>query len=175
MKKLTILIPVIIGAACLLSACGGKSGPGGATADSTATMTAKNKQTALNSIVAVSKHDVDGIIKNCSPDFVDYADGSMKPAKGIDSAKAALKGFLSMFPDVHGDNLVAVAQGDTVAVFGTWTGTFKGAMGKMQPTGKSFKVQDADVFTFNKDGKITSHRSIVPMSSYMEQVGASMK
>ena len=172
MKKLIIITtPVLIGAACLLSACGGKSGYGSSAADSTATMVQKNKQTAMATEMALNKHDVAGVFKDCSADFVEYQSGESKPMK-IDSAKASFKDYLAAFPDVKGDNLVYLGQGDTVVVMGTWTGTFKGAMGPMKPTGKTFKVFDEDIFSFNKDGKITSHRSVQSFNTYITQVSA---
>jgi len=174
MKKLIIIAtPVLIGAACLLSACGGKTGSGSSAADSTAMMVQKNKQTAMAAEMALNKHDLDGVFKDCAPDFVDYGTGEAKPAK-TDSAKASFKQFIAAFPDIKGDSLVYLGQGDTVVVMGTFTGSFKAALGPMKPTGKSFKVFDEDIFSFNKDGKITSHRSIQPMSTYFSQVGATM-
>ena len=173
MKKLIfITMPLLLGAVCLFPACKGNSD--GSAADSTAVMTAKNKQTALASLVAASKHDIDAMFKDCSPDYIDNGAGiGSKPMK-LDSAKASFKAFLASFPDLHADNLVALAQGDTVVVLGTWTGTFKAAMDKMSPTGKAFKVFDEDILTFNKDGKIASHQSIIPNSVYIEQVSAVM-
>ena len=173
MKKLTFLIPVIIGAVCLLSACGGKSG-GGAATDTTASMAAKNRQTALAVNLAVNRHDADGAVKDCTPDCVDYTDGSMKPAKGVDSVKAGLKQFFAVFPDVKGENFVAAVQGDTVIITGDWTGTFKGDLGPIKATGKPFKVADADIYVFNKQGKIISHRSVQSMGTYLASAGAAM-
>ncbi len=81
-----------------------------------------------------------------------------------------MKDFFAAFPDVKGDSLVFLGQGDTVVVMGTWSGTFKGGMGRMKPTGKKFKVFDEDIFSFNKDGKITSHRSVQSENTYISQV-----
>jgi predicted ester cyclase len=176
MKRLTILaLPVVIGMVYLSSTYGCKSNSGGTTTtDSTATMAAKNRQTALAVDIAVSKHDPDGVVKDCTADVVDYADGSMKAAKGPDSVKAGIKEFFAAFPDVKGENLVAAAQGDTVIVTGDWSGTFKGDMGPIKATGKPFKVTDADIYVFNKQGKIISHRSVQSMNTYLASAGATM-
>jgi hypothetical protein len=45
----------------------------------------------------------------------------------------------------------------------------------MKPTGKSFKVKDVDLFTFNDEGKITEHRSVQSGKTMMDMVGAKMK
>jgi len=70
---------------------------------------------------------------------------------------------------------MAIAEGNQVAVFGDWSGTFKGDLMGMKPTGKSAKWKDVDIYTFNDEGKITEHRSIQSMTSILWQVGAKMK
>lgn len=134
----------------------------------------RNKNTALESVRAMSSHDPDGALKNATTDAVDYGDGSMDPIKNMDTVKAGMKAYLAAFPDLKGDNLEAVADGDKVYVLGDWSGTFKNDYMGMKATNKSFKIKDVDIFTFNDDGKITSHRSIVPWSVSMQQVGAKM-
>lgn len=134
----------------------------------------RNKNVVLESMAAMNNHNPDDVLKNVTADGVDYGDGSMPAVKGIDSVKAGMKGFLAAFPDYKGDNLEAVADGDKVMVYGDWSGTFKNDFMGMKATGKSFKVKDVDIFTLNDEGKITSHRNVLPWSAIMEQVGAKM-
>jgi predicted ester cyclase len=134
----------------------------------------KNKQTIMTSMAAIMAHNADEALKNATADAIDYGDGSMPPAKGIDSVKAGLRGFLNAFPDYKGENLMYVAEGNTVIVTGDWSGTFKNDAWGMKATGKSFKVKDADIFTFNADGKITSHSSIQSNNTIMAMVDAKM-
>ncbi|MEP7107852.1 MAG: ester cyclase [Ferruginibacter sp.] len=138
-------------------------------------MAVKNKETALASQQAINNHDVNEVMKYASPDMVDYGDGNMPPVKGLDSCKFFLQSFFTAFPDIKGENLMAIAEGNHVAVFGDWSGTFKGEMMGMKPTGKSFKVKDVDLFTFNDEGKVTEHRSIQSSEIMMMQLGAKMK
>jgi len=138
-------------------------------------MREKNKTTALAAEEAVNNHDAEALFKDATPDFTDYGDGSMPPVKGKDSCKAFFQQFLTAFPDIKGENLMAIADGNHVAVFGDWSGTFKGKIMDMKPTNKSFKIKDVDLFTFNDQGQITEHRSIQPMTTILMQVGASMK
>lgn len=170
--------------ACVTTACNnGTSSTASSTTDtSSATMnspktdmTEKNKQTALAADEAVNNHDADALFKDAAPDFTDYGDGSMAPVKGIDSSKKFFQMFLSAFPDIKGENFMTIADGNHVAIFGDWSGTFKGGLMNMKPTGKSFKMRDADIYTFNDDGKITEHRSIQSMETILSQVGAKMK
>jgi len=142
---------------------------------STGDMVEKNRATALAALQSFSNHDAGAVLKDVSPDFMDYGDGGSAPIKGTDSCKAAIQSFLTAFPDVKGENLMAIAEGNHVAVFGDWSGTFKMKMMNMEPTGKSFKMKDVDLFTFNNNGQITEHRSIQSMGTIMMQVAADKK
>ncbi len=138
-------------------------------------MAEKNKATALALMQAVNNHDLDGTMKYIAPDDVDYGDGSGPPAKGADAQKALIQEIFTAFPDTKNDNLIAVADGNRVAIYSDWTGTFKGAMAGMKPTGKSFKTKDVDLFTFNDASLVIEHRSVQSMETVMRQVGAVMK
>ncbi len=133
-------------------------------------MAEKNKSVAMASIQGFINHDANAVLKDAASDFVDYGDGSGPPVKGTDSCRAVIQSMFTAFPDIKGENLMALAEGDQVVVFGDWSGTFKGKLMNMEPSGKSFKIKDADLFTFNGNGQITSHRSIQAMSSMMMQV-----
>jgi len=137
----------------------------------------KNRQTALAGVRAFNAHDVDAMMKDVAPDAVDYGDGSMSPTKNVDSIKAGIKAWMASFPDVKGENLEAFsnADGSKVVVIGEWSGTFKNDFMGMKATGKSYKLWDGDLFTFNDEGKMTSHRGIQSSMTPMMQVGAHMK
>ncbi len=138
-------------------------------------MVDRNKATALASVEAFSNGKMDEAFKDVTPDAVDYGDGSMAPVKSLDSIKSMVKGFMTAFPDYKGENFLVIGDGNHVAVFGDYSGTFKNPLMGMKPTGKSFKVKDVDLFTFNDAGKITEHRSVQSGSTMMEMVGAKMK
>ena len=137
-------------------------------------MKERNKEIAMASAKGFNDHNSDEILKNVTADFVEYGDGSMPPVKGSDSAKAFVKMFMASVPDYKVENLMALADGDHVAVIGDWSGTFKKDLMGMKATNKQFKVKDVDIFTFNADGKITEHRSIQSMDNIFKQLGTSM-
>lgn len=134
----------------------------------------RNKQVALASENAFGSGDVDAIFKDVDKDQVDYGDGSMKPIKGLDSSKAALKMYMAAVPDFKGSDFIAVADGDYVMVYGTWSGTWKNDFMGQKATGKSFKLKDVDIFKFNDAGKIIEHRFVHPMSDVAHQLGMKM-
>lgn len=120
----------------------------------------RNKQTALASIEGVNKHDPDMVLMNATADAMDYGDGSMKPTSNRDSIKASLRDWFAAFPDVKGENLRAVADGDWVMVWGDWSGTWKGDIMGQKATNKSFKLSDVDIMKFNDEGKIIEHHTV---------------
>ena len=168
MKKLITGMAI---AACFLVACNGSVS---VKTDAGTSAAEKNKQTALASEEAFNKHDPAGVVKDCATDFADYGSSDMRVMKNIDSIKTGLKDFMAAFPDYKGENLMAVADSNTVIVTGTWSGTFKNEYMKMKPTGKAVKFFDADIYTFNKDGKITSHRSVQSEATFFAQLGIPM-
>jgi predicted ester cyclase len=92
----------------------------------------------------------------------------------LDSAKAGLGTWIGGMKDFNVSDLVAVADGDLVMVYGTWQGTWKGDIMGMKATGKSFKANDVDIFKFNDSGKIVEHRGVQSMNELARQLGMKM-
>jgi predicted ester cyclase len=134
----------------------------------------KNKATALASVQAFNTGKLDDAFKDVAPDAVDYGDGGMAPIKGRDTIINMVKGFLSAFPDYKGENFIVVGDGNHVAVFADYSGTFKKPLMGIKPTGKPFKYKDVDLFTFNDAGQITEHRSVQSGKTLMDMIGAKM-
>jgi predicted ester cyclase len=135
-------------------------------------MLERNKATALASAGGFNNHSVDQIFKDAAPDIVDYGDGSGPAMKGRDSIKVMMKDFFTSFPDMKADNMMAIAEGNKVAVFADWSGTFKGNFMGVKATNKPFKFKDVDLYTFNDAGQITEHRGTQSMDAFWGQVGA---
>jgi steroid delta-isomerase-like uncharacterized protein len=75
------------------------------------------------------------------------------------------------FPDLRYDIQEIITDGDKVAVVDTFSGTMKGEMSGMQPTGKSMSVPEVDVYRV-KNGKLAEVRSALDTGFMMEQLGA---
>jgi len=177
--KHTLFIPAAI-ALCSFAACNTPAPSGDsatAKADSTARMKdnkeERNKKTIMECMDAVNAHSVDGVFKNAAANFMEYQDGSVPPQK-LDSAKLSFPMYANAFPDMKGENMTYVADGDNVMVSSDWTMTFKNDMMGMKATGKTVKYKDVDIFTLDNDGKITSHRSIFPFGTMMAMAGCDM-
>ena len=124
-------------------------------------MEERNKKAVMTSLEAFNQGDFEKAFQGIVTDeFTDYGDGSTPPVKSLDSVKAFFKMFKEAVPDYKGSNFEFIAEGNKVVVVGEWSGTFKNDMMGMKATGKTFKFKDADIFTFNEEGKVTSHSNI---------------
>src|SRR5688572_8488944 len=131
----------------------------------------RNKKIIKEAMAALNDHNIEKVASMMSADAVDYGDGSGRSVKGVDSIKANMTAMMTSFPDFKGSDLKFFADGNHVVVIGEFSGTFKKDMGKYKATGKEFKFPDADIFTLNDEGKITSHRYIQPDATLFNQVG----
>lgn len=74
--------------------------------------------------------------------------------QGITAMRESFQQYWEAFPDLSVTVEDAVTQGDTVAMRVTLRGTHEGEFMGIEPTNKSFEVQNM-VFTRVSDGKIT--------------------
>jgi predicted ester cyclase len=135
----------------------------------------RNKQTALESIRGFEQKNVDSILKNVDSNSVEYGDGSMAPVRGVDSVRKMMTMWLAAIPDYRGSNFLVTADSNHVMVYGEWSGTWQNDLMGMKATGKSFKANDVDIFTFNDEGKITEHRNVQSMNTIAMQLGMPMQ
>ena len=133
----------------------------------------RNEQIVLTLFDGVNKKDLNTVFQYCAPNYTDYGDSTTKPLS-LDSFKTMFNSWMTAFPDFTVQSPKVVADGDTVMVWSTDTGTWKGDLMGQKPTGKSFKVQDVDIFILNSDGKVTEHHNIQPFSSIAQQIGLKM-
>ena len=177
MKKFFLLASLT--AALYMTACndGATTTATGDTKDSTIVTQEdkeeRNKRAAQASLDAFLAGNVDGALKDATPDAIDYFDGSMPPVKGADSIKASLKSWVAAF-EAKGSGIELVADGNTVIVYGDWTYTWKNDFMGQKATGKSTTYKDVDIFTFNDEGKVIAHRSIYPSAAAMTAMGVKM-
>jgi len=166
-----VLITIAAIAALGFSACKNPSGSPARSGGSSANNTERNKKIALEAEQQFNQHNAGMLFQNYAPNFTEYGSTGNHPMTSVDSMKHDFKEFFASFPDYKGEELHAVGSGDTVIVLGKWSGTFKQVYRGIKPTGKTFHLPEADIFVFNKDGKITSHRSVQSEVTPMVQLG----
>ncbi len=75
------------------------------------------------------------------------------------------------FPDLHMEITDMVAEGESVAVHLTMTGTHLGPFMGIPPTGKPFAVQQMRFARF-RDGKMTDSWAVIDWLGWRQQLGA---
>ena len=98
--------------------------------------------------------DWEGLSEVVAEDFVRHSDAT--PGPPITSREAFIelqKSFLASMPDQKVTMEKMVAEGDSVAVLATYSGTQSGAMGELPPTGEYAEVQFLALFRI-EDGMI---------------------
>ena len=83
----------------------------------------------------------------------DYSGAAGGGLKGLEGFKQYSKFMHSMASDAHYEILDMIEEGDRIAVFGEWRGTWDGVFFGVQGTGQQFVRSQADVYEF-KDGKV---------------------
>ena len=90
-------------------------------------------------------------------DFVDRGHESIaNKADGPDGFASFVKAVREALPDINATIQAMVAEGDYVAMWNTATGTHRGELFGMPPSGKQFSMKDFHFFRF-QDGKIVEH------------------
>ena len=105
-----------------------------------------------------------------SPDFVENE--ALPP--GIPPGREAPKALFSMlfngFPDFHATIEHLIAEGDTVVLHMTWTGTQQGEFMGIPPTGRRISVNVIDIIRI-ANGKLAEHWGIMDNATMMQQLG----
>jgi predicted ester cyclase len=102
-----------------------------------------------------NRHNIDVVDELVSPDYLNHA-ASAEYQRGIAGIKHVLNWLFTVFPDHRFDIEDAVADGDTVAVRGTCSGTHEGERWGISPTGKHFAAQQSHWFRA-ADSKVAEH------------------
>ena len=92
--------------------------------------------------------------------------------KGHEAAIANAKRYWATFPDLQIKILELIAEGDLVMARCEATGTQKGEMNGVVPTGKVMKIAHWTINRFNDEGKITESWNLNDSLSLMQQLGA---
>jgi len=113
--------------------------------------------------------NVDLIDELSTEDFVEHGPFG-EDTHGREADKEQMRAFLAAIPDFEATVEDVVAEGDTVAMRVTLRGTHEGELMGIEPTGRSFEIQNM-VFTRIEDGRI-AERWVLPDSlGLMQQLG----
>jgi steroid delta-isomerase-like uncharacterized protein len=115
-----------------------------------------------------NRHNLDATDELVSPEYINHAATSAEYQHG--GARHALEWLFSVFPDHHFDIEDVAAEGQTVAVRGTCSGTHEGELMGIPPTGRPFAVQQSHWFRV-AEGKVEEHWAVRDDLGMMRQLG----
>jgi predicted ester cyclase len=128
-----------------------------------------NKAVVLRYVEEVwNGHDLDAIDGLVSPDYVNHAATTDEYRHG--GARHIWEWLLSVFPDHRFDVEHIAADGETVAVLGTCTGTHEGELMGIAPTGKRFAAPQSHWLRV-VEGKVAEHRAVRDDLGMLRQLG----
>jgi steroid delta-isomerase-like uncharacterized protein len=109
---------------------------------------------------AFNRGDFDAATEVFAPDL-ETTDPALGTVHSVEPWRAYGEAFKRALPDARFNLRSALESGETVAVEGTFTGTFTAPLtspqGEVPPTGRTIDVPYADFFTV-RGGRIVAHR-----------------
>jgi predicted ester cyclase len=128
-----------------------------------------NKAVVLRYVEEVwNAHDLNAIDDLVSPEYVKHAVTTDEYRYG--GARRIWEWILYVFPDHRFDIEDAAADGETVAVRGTMTGTHEGELMSLSPTGRCVAAQQSHWFRV-EDGKVAEHWAVRDDLGMLQQLG----
>ncbi len=104
-----------------------------------------------------------------APDFINH-NAPPGSNRGPESMRQLITMLSTAFPDMHYTVEEIVAEGNTVVIRVTASGTHQGPFQGMPPTGRSVR-QDQMHFIHFRDGKVVEHRAVRDDLGMMRQLG----
>lgn len=103
-------------------------------------------------------------------DFVLHAAGTEEPIRGPDGMKAFMDTYKTAFPDARIEIAELAAEGETVVVRWTATGTHEGDLMGIEPTGNEVRIMGMEMHHV-RDGKLAEGWEIFDGLTMMAQLG----
>ena len=118
----------------------------------------------------LNAHDVDGFIGLLADDFVEHEDlEGLPPTR--EGVRQFFSAYIAAFPDLRMEVEDMAASGDKVWTRIRCTGTHRGELMGMPPTGRSIDIQAIDIVRFGDNGLGIEHWGITDVMAMMQQLG----
>jgi predicted ester cyclase len=91
--------------------------------------------------------------------------------RGYEGFKWIVSMIRAAFPDLRYTSEYMIAEDDRVLSYNRIEGTHRGPFMGIPPTGRTFRVDSADICQFNDQGKISAHWGVFDTFSMMVQLG----
>jgi predicted ester cyclase len=120
----------------------------------------------------VERGNLDLVDELAADNYVEHEEGLPGQPRGKEGVKYYVKTMRSAFPDIKVKEITpALRAGNMEACHVVLTGTHRGELTGIPPTGKSVEFDCTDIFRV-EGGKVTEHWGNTDTLSIMRQIGA---
>jgi len=122
----------------------------------------ENKAVVRRLYEAVNTQDLSSIEDFMAPDYVDHT----RKLRGLEENRQYMTMLYKASPDIHGTVEDIIAERDRVWVRVKYTGTHKGELRGLAPTGKTFNQTSIDIYRIS-DGKVMDGWSFLELYTHL--------
>lgn len=133
-------------------------------------MTTELRSAEIELVEAWNSHDVDRVVALHGPLFKGLDVAAAGPVEGLDDLRSVFSEYLAAFPDLHVSIENAVRDGDQVAISWIGTGTHRGTLMNIPPTGRAVSVRGMSMLTF-RDGSIVVGTCVWDVAGMLRGLG----
>jgi steroid delta-isomerase-like uncharacterized protein len=130
----------------------------------------ENEAVVREAVEAFNRDDPEAVDRLFATDYVDHDPSRAGLPPGPEGVKLAWGMFRAAFPDLLGEIDAMIAEGDKVAVRGTFQGTHGGELMGVPPTGKRVTMTLIDINRIH-NGKLVERWGQADMLGMMRQLG----
>ncbi len=134
-------------------------------------MSEDNKAIARRFFEIFSEGNTDALEEILAADAADHDPYNPHADEGLEGAKKTIAMYREAFPDIHFDVELQLADGDMVATRWSGTGTHKGALMGVEPTGAKTTTTGIGIDRI-EDGKIVESWNSWDTLGLMNAIGA---
>ena len=113
---------------------------------------------------------VDALDELLTPDYINHTPSTPDPPPGAAGLKPIVLAIRKAFPDLHYEIQDAIATDDTVVMRVRMTGTHRGDLFGLAPTGRKISVDQINIERI-RDGRIAEHWRVTDELGLMKQLG----
>jgi len=106
-----------------------------------------------------------------APDYVNHSPSTPNPPPGPAGLKPIVAAIRAAFPDLHYEIQDVIATDDVAVVRVIVTGTHRGDLFGLAPTGRTIRVSQINIERF-RGGRIAEHWRVTDELAMMKQLGA---
>jgi steroid delta-isomerase-like uncharacterized protein len=121
---------------------------------------------------AWNAHDADAVARVFAEDAVVLEAGTEAEARGRDAIRARAAMLFAAFPDFRLERIELVVDGERHADRWVMTGTHRGELFGLAPTGRRVRVEGATFTRMGSDGLVAQDVHFSNMASLLAQLGA---